>query len=251
MFEKKKLKFNRRVLIGLALGVFLVGLVVKNFWPHSDFRYAGTIEATQVEVPARISSVISKIDVHEGDKVQKGQLLVQLSCEDVEISSKLARTNYTRAQKLFRVGAMPRDQFDQISTQYQDAMTRLKWCEITSPIQGYVETKYHEVGEWVNPGAKLLSLTDLSDVWAYIYVPQNIVFRLKPGMKLKGFLPEMENSSFQGRIEKINSEAEFTPKNVQTQEERTRLVYGVKIGFENPQETLKPGMTIEVQLPEQ
>ena len=55
---------------------------------------------------------------------------------------------------------------------------------------------------------------------------------------------------FDGQIISIRNEAEFTPKNVQTRDERTRLVYGVKVQFQNPTRILKPGMTIEVKLPE-
>jgi HlyD family secretion protein len=72
-------------------------------------------------------------------------------------------------------------------------------------------------------------------------------------MKLRGYLPELDNREFDGEILKINDEAEFTPKNVQTQAERERLVFGVKVSFRdaNAAEILKPGMTIEVALPEE
>jgi HlyD family secretion protein len=71
-------------------------------------------------------------------------------------------------------------------------------------------------------------------------------------MKLKGYLPELNSREFDGKIIKINEEAEFTPKNVQTRSERTRLVFGVKVSFfdSNAEEILKPGMTIEVNLPQ-
>jgi HlyD family secretion protein len=82
-------------------------------------------------------------------------------------------------------------------------------------------------------------------------VPQPVIAYLKPGMRLKGYLPEMSSREFDGVIEKINDEAEFTPKNVQTRSERERLVFGIKVNFHesNAEEILKPGMTIEVELP--
>jgi HlyD family secretion protein len=69
-------------------------------------------------------------------------------------------------------------------------------------------------------------------------------------MKLNGHLPEMGDRLFIGKILKINDEAEFTPKNVQTRSERERLVFGVKVSFlgVNEDEILKPGMTIEIEL---
>ena len=103
----------------------------------------------------------------------------------------------------------------------------------------------------MNPGTKILTLANIREIWAYIYVPQPLIARLSPGMKVKGYLPELNNREFDGVIMKINDEAEFTPKNVQTQAERERLVFGVKVSFRdsNAEEVLKPGMTIEVVLP--
>jgi HlyD family secretion protein len=69
-------------------------------------------------------------------------------------------------------------------------------------------------------------------------------------MQVKGIVPEDNNRSVSGHIEHINDEAEFTPKNVQTRKERTRLVFGVKVAFQNDDEYLKPGMTVEIKLPE-
>jgi len=93
-------------------------------------------------------------------------------------------------------------------------------------------------------------VADLSEVWVYIYVPHDTLAGLKPGMAVEGYLPEAGDREFPGRISVIYSEAEFTPKNVQTRKERTRLVFAVKVVFPNPDETLKPGMTIEVKPPE-
>jgi len=103
----------------------------------------------------------------------------------------------------------------------------------------------------VNPGTKLLTLANTRDIWTFIYVPQPAVSRIHVGMKLKGRLPELNDREFDGTVVKINDEAEFTPKNVQTRSERERLVFGVKISFlgANENEVLKPGMTIEVALP--
>ena len=101
------------------------------------------------------------------------------------------------------------------------------------------------------PGTKILTVANIQDIFAFIYVPQPTVARLALGMKLKGIIPELNNRVFEGTIVKINDEAEFTPKNVQTQQERERLIYGVKVSFlgSNASEILKPGMTIEVELP--
>jgi HlyD family secretion protein len=102
----------------------------------------------------------------------------------------------------------------------------------------------------VDPATRLFTLADLSQPYAYVYVPQPKIAGLSLGAKVTGYLPEMRMKEFAGTIVQIGDEAEFTPKNVQTRDERTRLVYAVKVEFANPQEVLKPGMSIEVKLPE-
>ena len=174
-----------------------------------------------------------------------------LACEDVKVASELANEDYRRTVGLYRAGTASQDTMDQVKNKKEDMDVRLGWCSVRSPISGTVLSRYHEPGEWVNPGTKLLTLANIRDIWAFIYVPQPDVSRLHVGMTLKGYLPELNNREFEGKIIKINDEAEFTPKNVQTRSERERLVFGVKVSFlgSNEQEILKPGMTIEVKLP--
>ncbi len=249
MLEKRKMQ---GLLLAAAVVAIAAGFGVKFLFFNHPFLYAGTLEATKVDLSARISSAISSVNVREGDRVAKDQELVTLACEDVKVASELANVNYQRTLRLYRSGTAPQETMDQVKNRKEDADVRLGWCSVTSPIQGTVLSRYHEPGEWVNPGTKLLTLANIRDIWAYIYVPQPAVSRLKPGMTVRGYLPELNNRPFDGTIIKINDEAEFTPKNVQTRSERERLIYGVKVSFlgSNEQEILKPGMTIEVRLPE-
>ena len=124
------------------------------------------------------------------------------------------------------------------------------WCTVQAPLAATVLHSYPEAGEMVAPGTPLFVLGDLSEVWAFIYVEQPMLARLASIRPWRD-LPEMPGRSFAGKITLIRDEAEFTPKNVQTRDERSRLVYGVKIIFPNPDRILKPGMTIEVKLQEQ
>ncbi len=240
------------ILIAGAVAI-VAGIAVKLLFFRSEFLYAGTLEATKVDLSARISSAIGAVRVQEGDHVTENQELIALTCEDVKVASELANDNFRRTVGLYRAGTASQETMDQVKNRKEDADVRLGWCSIKSPISGTVLNRYHEPGEWVNPGTKLLTLANIRDIWAYIYVPQPEVSRLQVGMKLKGYLPELNNREFDGKIIKINDEAEFTPKNVQTRSERERLVFGVKVSFlgSNEQEILKPGMTIEVKLPQQ
>lgn len=238
------------IIIGI-LAVIVAAIVIKLLFFKGEFRYAGTLEATKVDLSARLSSAIRAVNVQEGDHVTANQELAALACEDVKVAADLARTNFERTKGLLEAGTASQDAMDQVRSRKEDADVRLGWCSVRSPIHGTVLNRYHEPGEWVNPGTKLLTLANVRDIRAYIYVPQPRVSKLKPGMKLKGYLPELNNKEFEGTIIKISEEAEFTPKNVQTRSERERLVFGVKVSFlgSNEQEVLKPGMTIEVKLP--
>ncbi len=248
MNNRKKLP--KIILITMAV-VIIAAIAAKFLFFRKEFLYAGTLESTKVDLSAQISSAIGKVNVQEGAHVAENQELVVLTCEDVKVASQLANDNFRRTVGLYRAGTASQETMDQIKYKKEDADVRLGWCSIKSPISGTVLSRYHEPGEWVNPGTKLLTLANIRDIWAFIYVPQPDVSKLQVGMKLKGYLPELNNREFDGTIIKINDEAEFTPKNVQTRSERTRLVYGVKVSFlgANEQEILKPGMTIEVKLP--
>ncbi len=250
MSDKKKSKKLPRIVIGVLI-VGAVVFTVKYLFFKPDFRYAGTLEATKVDLSSQVPSKIAEVYVHEGDHVTAGEKLVTLSCEDIKVADDIATENYNRTLRLFKSGTASQESLDQMKNRKDDVDVRLGWCEVSSPIQGTILSRYHEPGEYMTPGTKLLTLANIRDIWAYIYVPQPEIFRLKPGMKLVGRLPEDRDRSFDGKIIKVNDEAEFTPKNVQTRAERTRLVYGVKVSFlgSNESEILKPGMTIEVELP--
>jgi HlyD family secretion protein len=216
----------------------------------NNFMYAGTVEATEVDLSSRLTGVIASVAAQEGDKVSAEQVLVRLSIEDIEVAAAAAGRDYKRAVELLEAGSMNREAFDRLRYKWEDAEVRLGWGTIKSPLNGTVITRYHEPGEMVNPGTKLLTVADLKHPWAYVYVPQPLLSKISIGMEVKGFVPEDSMKMIPGRIERVNDEAEFTPKNVQTRKERTRLVFGVKIAFENDDEYLKPGMTVEVRLPE-
>ena len=240
---------RKKLILLLFIGTIIGAFVIKFVFFKSEFRYAGTIEATKVAVPSRISSIIASLDAKEGDRVQAGQTLLKMSCEDYTLNAKLADDNHARAEQLFKEGSLSQQDYDIVKNKKEDADLKASWCDVKSPLTATVLTKYHEVGEVVTPGTKLFTLADIKDIYAYIYIPQPRIADLRLQETITGHLPEMKDRTFEGTITWISEEAEFTPKNVQTQEERSRLVYGIKISLKNNDEILKPGMTIEISLP--
>ncbi|HNT96927.1 MAG TPA: efflux RND transporter periplasmic adaptor subunit [Elusimicrobiales bacterium] len=215
-----------------------------------DFRYAGTIEATETDLSARVGGVIERYGAKEGEAVKKGQLIAALDCADLKLAAGIAAADFERAEELYKAGSVSRENYDRLKYRRDDTALKAGWCSVKSPVDGRLLYSYREPGELVAPGTRLATVADLSEVWAYIYVPHDGLVKLSHGLEIKGFLPEAGDKEFPGRVSVIYPEAEFTPKNVQTREERTRLVYAVKVSFPNPDGLLKPGMTIEAALPE-
>ena len=236
------MKKNKLIII-LPVLLIVVGVIIFQVYFHRDFDFAGTVEATRIDIPARVSTTVSELLVEEGQQVKKNQIIAKLSCEDIIITNRLDTDNYNRAIKLQKSESISKESFDLILNKKQDSDTRLSWCEIKSPVNGTILTKFLETSEWVNPGTKVVTVADLTNLWTYFYVPQEIMSKVKLGMKIQGKVVEI-GKSFEGEVIKINDEAEFTPKNVQTQSERTRLVFGIKVQFKNMISELKPGMTI-------
>ena len=233
------------VVVAFALAAF-VGWRLKK---AGEFRYAGTVEATEVDLSPRVSSQISTVAFREGDVVKPGQVLIELGCEDLKLAAEIAARDFTRSERLYKDGSTPFETFDRDRNHRDASALSVSWCRISAPIGGTVLARLREPGEWAAPGMKLLTLADMDQVYAYAYVPQTILNRIQPGQEVRAFLPEISEIPRHGSIAFIRPEAEFTPKNVQTREERARLVYGVKIMLENKDRVLKPGMPIEIELP--
>lgn len=231
-----------------AIAAIAVFMGARYFISRRPFVYAGTLETTKVVLSARVSSDISEFFVSEGDMVSVGDDLMNLSCDSYKILARQIDADYDRATALVEKGHMSQAEFDVLARNKQDNDLKLSWCRVKSPIDGMVTTKFREVGEIVAPGSALISVSNPYDIWAYFYVPYEMLHKLRVGQSVVGILPEADNMRFSGKIIKISEEAEFTPKNVQTREERTRLVYGVKVRFDNPDLVLKSGMTIESTL---
>jgi len=119
---------------------------------------------------------------------------------------------------------------------------------LQSPVAGVVTSKLADAGETIAPRAPVVVVTDLDHAWANVYVDEPAVPRLKLGQKLA--IVTDAGQRLEGTITFISPKAEFTPRNVQTAEERSRLVYRIKVSADNRDGVLKPGMPVEVELPE-
>ncbi len=113
---------------------------------------------------------------------------------------------------------------------------------LTSPIDGLVTSRSGHVGETAAPGIALLTLADLSSVRLVLYIPENRIGQVQVDQEVEVTVDSFPDRTFNGRVTAIAGEAEFTPRNVQTQEERVNLVFAVTVTIPNPDYALKPGM---------
>jgi len=125
---------------------------------------------------------------------------------------------------------------------------RLAEMRIQSPLTGLVLRKNLEVGEMANPGVSILTLMDPHDMWLRAYVSETEVGRIRIGQQALITVDAFPGRTFAGAISEIASEAEFTPKNVQTKKERVNLVFRVKIAIRDAEGVLKPGLPADAQL---
>jgi HlyD family secretion protein len=132
----------------------------------------------------------------------------------------------------------------QIAT-YQKAIAD---ATVTAPISGIITEKIADQGEIVQPRAPIAVITDLDRPWANVYVDEPIVPRLRLGQPATLFT-DAGGEGIPGTVTAIASRAEFTPRNVQTAEDRSKLVYRIKITVDNQNGVLKAGMPVEADIP--
>jgi len=126
--------------------------------------------------------------------------------------------------------------------------TQIDNAYILSPIAGVILAKNFQVAEIILPGARLLKIGDLNTAWLKIYLSEREIGKIAIGANANVYVDAYPKQVFAGKITWITSEAEFTPKNIQTKEERTGLVYAVKITIPNPDQKLLPGMPADAKI---
>jgi len=130
----------------------------------------------------------------------------------------------------------------------QLAETLISETKLYAPISGIVLSKNMERGEIALPGSSILTLGDLKKVWLRGYINETDLGRTKVGQYAKVFTDTYPSKVYPGRVSFISNKAEFTPKQIQTQEERVKLVYRIKIDIDNPLMELKSGMPADARI---
>ncbi|WP_275975647.1 efflux RND transporter periplasmic adaptor subunit [Geothrix terrae] len=190
------------------------------------------------------------------DLQQKGILSVR-DYEASRASLEAARGKVQQADQqytLVRKGPRKEDidqaraRYDQTQQALALAQTQLGYATLTAPSAGVILSKNVEPMEYVSPGTAVVTMANLGQVWLRAYVEETDLGRVKVGQKAFVTSDSFPGKRYEGRVAFIASEAEFTPKTVQTRKERTKLVYRIKIDIPNPAMELKPGMPVDAEI---
>jgi RND family efflux transporter MFP subunit len=266
------------VLAGVALGFYFFGRAY--LWPPEDrstIKVVGMIEAPEVNITSRIAGRIKQLDLLEGDHVTKGQVVCLI--EDIDLRNQLAKSKADLAHSVANLAQARRDlardnelakanaiaaktRDDAITSVQQDEADVLSAqanvqlyadqivdTEIKSPVDGVIVSKALEVGEWVTPGVPVLTVDDLSTIWARVDVEETDLNSLYIGKSAQIQLPTTPPQIFSGRVMAIGQEGQFaTERDVRRGRQDIRTFY-VKVQVLQAEGELKPGMTAEVSFP--
>ncbi len=237
---------------------------------------------------ARLDEVVVKLEeLRAGSRPQEiGKAKADLGYAEAVFSK--AKNDYERDQFLFENDAISARQMDASEKAYQMALSsfrkagevlslvregprkeklqaqeirvrqaeaalrasedRLKETMIYAPVSGVILRKYIEIGETVAGGMPVYTIGDLKHPWVKIYIKEGRLGLVKLGRKAEVRTDSYPEKIYDGTITRISSKAEFTPKNVQTKEERVKLVFGVEVSVNNDGDELKPGMPADVRI---
>jgi HlyD family secretion protein len=160
-----------------------------------------------------------------------------------------AEANLTLARAGFDTVALKREQLralrqnrEALVAQRAELAASLAERRVVAPITGTIMSRPVEVGDVVSPGSAVFVMIDLTRLYVKVYVAEPDIAKLQLGDEADVTVDAFPGRRFAARISRISQQAEFTPKSVETTEERLKLVFGVELMFVNPDAVLKPGM---------
>lgn len=246
------------------------------------------LESHVLQNRAYLEEALARLDELDAGSRPQELEQAHASVSHAEAELHKSRKDHERAEMLFKNGAISAQQMDAAKRTYdvavslhkkaveafslvregprkevrRAAQTRVRQAEaalkasekrlddaiINAPTAGVILRRNVEIGETVAPGIPVYTIGDLEKPWIKVYVKEDKLGLVKLGQNAEIAVDSYPEKSYEGTVTYISSEAEFTPKNVQTQEERVKLVFGVKVSAKNSNDELKPGMPADVKI---
>jgi len=279
----RRLKMKKKVkpIILIVLTIFIAGVIFGAYYlekkNHSNvIKVSGNIEGDDVRISFRVEGQITELLTDEGKVIKNGDIVARLNTDELikerdnaaaslkaaQFDYELAKIDYQRSQNLFKEGAVSAQKRDQDQTNFDAslakveqlkasldlAQTRLDFTELAAPLDGFVLVKSSLAGEVVKPGTPVFTAIDLHNIWVTAYINEKDLGRVKLGQRADVVTDTYPGKKYKGEVSFISSQAEFTPKFIQTQEERVKLVYRIKVRVDNSSLELKPGMPADAYI---
>jgi len=159
------------------------------------------------------------------------------------------------AERLVRTGPRSeeireaRAQLTEAEARAAQIRVQLEEGQVTAPVRARVEVLPVRPGDLLQPGQIVARLLEPDQTWVRVYLPEPNLGLVRTGQPVEILVDSLEGRRFPGQIEQINSQGEFTPRNIQSRDERNHQVFGVKVRLLQPDGTLKAGMAADVEIP--
>lgn len=276
------LRKNTELKKRIAVGLVIVAAFLSLFWVYERIRWgslikvSGVIEGDDVRVSFRVEGQIEELLADEGYLLKEGQIVARLNTDDLtkqrdearaalikaERQLELDKLDYIRAENLFKEGAISQQERDTANTKagttsaavdkaratLELTEVRLGWADLASPLNGYVITKSSLQGEVVQVGEPVFTVVDLSNIWVTAYVNEKDLGKVKYNQQAFVKIDTYPFKKYKGWVSFVSQQTEFTPKYIQTTEERVKYVYRIKVRVDNSSLELKPGMPADAYL---
>ncbi len=248
---------KQRGLVNFILIVSIIFMIFSCAYKNAKkIEASGTIEIIETNVSSKNNDEVKELFVDQGDQVKEGDVIAEINHSILDLQLNLAKSNfdtavsnYKRIKGIFASGntslkAKEDSENRYIVTKetYEIVKKQIEDCFVKAPVDGIITNKFVEKGEFVNIGSPIYSISQVDPVNLTIYVTEVELGKVKVGQGVKIKIDSYPKRFFTGRIIYISPNAEFTPKNIQTKEERVKQVFGVKIEIPNKEGILKPGM---------
>ncbi len=241
--------------------VLLIVAVAAGVWWYTTRDQAatqntvsGTVEATEYQVASTLAGRIETVTVSEGDTVKAGDVMVVLDtaalklqvqqANDAVTAAKAAVTNAKDTGTDADVTAA-RARLAQARAAVSLAKVQLSYATVKAPHGGTVVSVTGNAGENASPGKTLATISDPTDLFVRVFIPETEIGNVKLGQKAT-ITTDSTSRSYEGVVEFVASAAEFTPNNVETKDQRVKLVYEARVRITDPTGELKAGMPVDV-----
>jgi len=272
---------KRSAMTVVIIAVVVAGLLLTKFTQEQEFKkhivkVSGNIEGTEVRISFRVQGRIEELLTDEGMFLREGDMVARLETDELskikaereamlkasEFKYKLAADNYTRARNLYEAGSISDQDRETakikaeaagayvgtIRASLELANTRLGFTYLDSPLNGFVLAKCAEKGEVVQVGAPVFTALDLNNIWVTAYINESDLGKVKLNQRAYVMTDSFSGKRYDGWVSFVSQEAEFTPKYIQTTEERVKLVYRIKVRVDNSSLDLKAGMPADAYI---